>query len=405
LNTTADVILFLRVIWKRLWLILLLCIVTLGGVYYWTVRIPPVYRTQVKLQITAAEPAEVALYSQFRTGGVLDEIAQAKNDLGTALRSGFVAYQTIAALKVPWTPLDLRNRMVIQNEADTLNIVNVIFEADSPELVENLANTHVANALKYYRDVRAKPSTASRQFISEELKRAESDWSEAQNSFLRFKLRYNLEDLERQIQAQQDTIRSLRLESERAGVEIEKANAAAAWYEAEAEQMGKLAGQAELAGAKATADIYQAQARAYLASAVASRANAAGQTAAKSRYDQLIAQRQAELTTLIGLTAEYTLLETAVRRCESMYNFLLNKETEARLKESQALNVGFIQVIEEPRAPDQPLPSRLGQMLVASAVISLIGGIVLAFVGEFLASLRQPTPISPVGRQEKAEEA
>jgi len=131
---------------------------------------------------------------------------------------------------------------------------------------------------------------------------------------------------------------------------------------------------------------YSTQAINFEASGISARA-------AVTRYDQMIEQRRADLQKLLLLGNEYTALDTAVRRADSNYAFLLTKENEARLRESQARSVCFIDILEPARYPDQQAASKLPRLLLLGGVISLLVGIVLAFLLEFLESLgQQPQP-------------
>ena len=108
--------------------------------------------------------------------------------------------------------------------------------------------------------------------------------------------------------------------------------------------------------------------------------------ASKAEYDRVIAQWETELTSLIGLSEEYSRLENAVARIQSTRDLLFNKSLEARLKQSQALSVGYLQVIEPARRPETPLPSRTLQIALVGGILSLVAGAVIAFLLEFVES-------------------
>jgi len=91
---------------------------------------------------------------------------------------------------------------------------------------------------------------------------------------------------------------------------------------------------------------------------------------------------------LLEFTTEYENLLRAVIRVQSNYNFLADKENEAQLKQTQATNVSFIQIIEPARMPDRPAASGTPKMLMVGTIVSLIGGVILAFILEFLSTLR-----------------
>ena len=81
-----------------------------------------------------------------------------------------------------------------------------------------------------------------------------------------------------------------------------------------------------------------------------------------------------------------------VVRAEGNYAFLENRENEARLRESQARSAGFIEVLEPARYPDQQAPSKLPRLVMLGSLLSLLAGVILAFVLEFLEALGQQEP-------------
>jgi len=117
---------------------------------------------------------------------------------------------------------------------------------------------------------------------------------------------------------------------------------------------------------------------------------ATGQTSVAAAYDRLIAEREAELQQLIGLSTTYTQLERTVDQLQGTYGLLLEKETEAQLKENEILNVSFIQVIGEARVPSKPKPPIRWSTVALGGVVSLITGIMIAFVWEYVERGQQP---------------
>ncbi|MBN1400908.1 MAG: hypothetical protein JXA74_08715, partial [Anaerolineae bacterium] len=113
-----------------------------------------------------------------------------------------------------------------------------------------------------------------------------------------------------------------------------------------------------------------------------------GEAASIALYDAMIAERTAELQTLLGLYDEYNALAQQLNRAQANYGFLLDKENEARLKQLQAERLGYIQITEPARKPDAPVSSKMVQLLLVGGAVSILTGFVLAFLIEFLASVR-----------------
>jgi uncharacterized protein involved in exopolysaccharide biosynthesis len=99
-----------------------------------------------------------------------------------------------------------------------------------------------------------------------------------------------------------------------------------------------------------------------------------------------------ELQNLLQLSAEYATLRGAVQRSKALYDLLLDKQTEAELKENEARNAHFVHIVEpasKPRHPDSPFNVKI---LIVGAVASLIVGVLLALVLEYVEKLRMFVP-------------
>ncbi len=366
----SEMLSYFRIIARRWWLILLILIATTAVILLNSLTATPVYRAFVRLQVIAPEPSEVALFSQASPVRSSEEIVAVQVQFDAALRSAYVAWQTIADLNLGISAAELLEGLDVLADGEFLNVT---FIADNPMLVEAIATKHVENAFDYYADIRSKPSTVALQFIQQELAAEEKALIEAQAALLQFKIVNNVDSLPREISAIQDQLRDLRLQRAKLVAEREKAQAISDKYVEEA----------STTGSTESAVNYQRL-------ATSQDAIVAGILAEEAEYDRLIAQQEDHLEGLLNLTAQHESLLRAVSRVESNYNFLSDKENEARLKQSQATNVSFIQIIEPARMPDRPAPSQTPKMLMVGALVSVIAGIILAFVLEFLSLLRAP---------------
>jgi uncharacterized protein involved in exopolysaccharide biosynthesis len=366
----AEILNYFRIIAKRWWVILIIMVATLGVITYNSLTAKPVYRAYVKLQVIAPESQEVTLFSQTTPVGSREAVVAVQQQFDAALRSAYVAWQTIADLNLGISAGELLNGLTLYADGEFLNVT---FVAENPMLVESIATAHVENAFTYYAQMRSKPSSVALQFIQEQLTEELKALSSAGNAMLQFKLGHNLDSLPREITAIQDQLRGLRLEKDKLAIERASVEAVSAKY---IEEAGKT-------GSTETAVNYQRQ-------AITQDAIAAGIRAQEAEYEKLILQQESALQELLKLITEYDELSRTYTRIQSNYAFLADKENEARLKQSQATNVSFIQVIEPARMPDRPAPSRTPRMLAVGGIVSLILGIIVAFVLEFLSSLRAP---------------
>jgi uncharacterized protein involved in exopolysaccharide biosynthesis len=364
---TAEILTYLRIIRKRWWIIVLLFVATIAVILVNAVREKPVYQAYVKLQVIAPEPQDVSLFTTIRTATTQEEIVAVQVEFDNALHSYYVAWETINDLNLGISAAELLNGLTVSAEEEFLNVT---FTADNPMDVEAIATRHVENAFKYYAQFRAKSATVALQFIEQQLSDEEKALATAQSDLLTFKVTHNLDSLPDEVLAIQNQLRELELERAKLVIDRERTEAIAAKYREE--------------GAKVDPKNSPVD---YATLAIGEDVTAAGIAAEEAEYDKLIEQQKTNLEELLKLTVENDALQRAVSRIQSNYNFLADKENEARLKQSQANNVSFIQIVEPARMPDQPAPSRTPKMLAVGAVLSLIAGIILAFVLEFLSLL------------------
>jgi uncharacterized protein involved in exopolysaccharide biosynthesis len=257
-------------------------------------------------------------------------------------------------------------------------------------LAFKIAETHVNNALDYYRNERARPARAFRDFLSSQLKEEGQSLSKANNDLLDFRLKNNILEPDAEAAAYQDMVRDLQLERDRTEIAAIRAEAVATDLVDKAEDAAAKADEAQKRQATATAAYFSSLAQRYSTQAIDNQVAATAARAALTKYDQLIAQKKSELQNLIRLGDVYSSLGTATSRAEGSYDFLLGKENEARLRESQAKSVGFIEVLEPARYPDRQAASKLPRLVMIGAVVSFLAGIILAFLIEFLESFGQP---------------
>lgn len=377
----TELLTYLRIIGKRLWLILLLVVVTVAVIVAMVVTEPPVYRATVRLQVIASDP----LFSPTGTASYQDLIG-ARDDFVGALSSPQVAWETVGDLELGIDAISLLGHVAIGKD-DVYVTVNV--EAETPEMAFQIAETHVNNALEYYRAERARPAQVFRTFLAAQLKEEGQVLSETNNELLEFRLKNNIVRPDNEALSYQAMVRDLQLERDRTEIEAIRAEAVAKEMEARAQDAAAKADEAQRREASGTATYYTNLAQRYAAQSLDYEITAIAARAAIAKYDQLIAEKRAQMLTLIQLDDVYSSLSAAVSRIEANYNFLLSKDNEARLRESQANSVGFIDILEPARYPDQQAASKLPRLVFIGVVVSLLSGIILAFLLEFVESLGQ----------------
>jgi uncharacterized protein involved in exopolysaccharide biosynthesis len=275
----------------------------------------------------------------------------------------------------------------------------------------DVLNRHVENALEYYNSVRSRPASVAGQFVAAELTSQGQTLRRAQDALLQFQLEHNVSDLPREINAVQDAVRGLRSARDNAQVQASLAETLAEQYSDQAE-----ASEAELADAQQALDELRAgveaptpeeqaridaqatrvaelnqTAREQRSAARGQQATAAGQRTVAAQNEILLNQRAGELAQLIGLSSDYSILLAELDSALADYDFLRSKAAEARLKEAQATTVGSLQIVDPAFLPGSPGGSQALRLALLAAVVSLLIGLVVAMLLEFVS----PTPPKP----------
>ncbi len=369
---------------KRLWMIALLFAVTMVVILVQALSAPPVYRATVRLQVIPMESEQVALYGQPPVGANVDLTAFVFREV---VRSGTVAWRTIGQLGLSTNAEQLIRRISASQQNE---FVTVTAEADSPQLAEAIVTAQVENALAQYRDDRLRPTAFLREFVEAQLAEAEQALAKSQAALEGFKLEHGFDSLERETAAYQDTIRALRREQDATALAMAQLRARIKVLEDEIKASQTAAQRAAEGSDERALALRRASEQ---AAALASlRGELAAQEALHLEYDTAIKRWETELTSLIALSNEYSRLNNAVARAQSTRDFLFNKVLEARLKEQQAQNVGYLRIVEPARRPDQPVPSRTLQVALVGGLLSLVVGAVLALVFEMIESAARPRP-------------
>ncbi len=394
---------YIHIIVKRLWLIALLVIVAVVGVYVIESRRPPKYQATVRLQILTIEPENVTLFTPVRQIPSAQQISRTVNEFISVLRNRQVAWDAAREINkelgTHLTADDIIKVMWPRAVGDFLTVTYV--SADTATLAKHMADVHIAKALEYYRTTRTRSVTEARLFIEKQVRQQEEALSLARSHLRDFQLRYDISDIHREALAVQDQVRTLQMARDNAQVGVDKAQAMAAVYRKQAQELRKQAERLATSDSQ-RANSLRAQAATFEAKAVTEEANAGAGQAAISRYDDLIATYKNHLAELIGLEGEYNRLVKEVARAEDRYTFLSDKLNEAQIKEALALNNGYIQVVEAAREPVEPVAKPFSRLVLFAAGLALMLGIVLAFVLEFVERLLARRRAIPAGATQES---
>jgi len=327
-----ELVTYWQVIKKRLWLIGLLIAVTLGFMVTLSYLAEPVYEATTSFQVTAPLPAEVTIFSEFRTSSSRDELRYTMYNFMTVLQSKFVMGRVIDQLGLDTDVDQLLEEQIIIEDDETSDFVQLRVKAQDPQMAAAIANTLMDEASHYFGELSAGSITTNKEFIQLQMQEIKKELDESKAALIQFQIENKISSANQLLDAQQYLLRQLSLNRD-----------------------------------AALAD---------------------GDDALANSYGEIIATRERELQELILLSAEYEALRAPVQRIEETYSNLLDKETEAKLKENEIMSAKFILVIPA-REPKHSLPRFSLKLLMVGGVISLVAGVVLAFVLEALSSLSE----------------
>ncbi|MDO8688773.1 MAG: Wzz/FepE/Etk N-terminal domain-containing protein [Dehalococcoidia bacterium] len=303
------------------WVVLLTVIAAEGAVLYTLHTMPPSYQTMEKLQIVAPGPQDVALFGQTRTQVNRDEILFVQNNFTEIIKSDTIAQRVVKDMGIPVHPSDITENLKVVPVPST-DVVYVYLNWPDPEIAPRVLAAQVLFAQEYFAKARAKQASGARQFITQQLMLAKTQLDQANNAFVKFKIDHRIAYMDQEIRSLQDSSSALSLERDKVLAR----------------------GEALVAGA----------------------------------MDLTLAKRSSQMRDLIATSAEYNDLDAAVKRADDSYNFLLGKENEAILKENEALNVDFIQLLEDARSPAVLVPARTREIAALGAVGGVMLGALLA---------------------------
>jgi uncharacterized protein involved in exopolysaccharide biosynthesis len=323
--TIQELLIYWRVIKRRLWLIGLLVVVTLGVIVLTSYLAKPLYRASASFQVTAPLPAEVSLFSEYKNPLSEDELIRTKNSFAAVLQSEFVIGQAIEELGLDMEVDEFIGQMLIEPDEHS-DFIKLHLTAHDPKLAAGMANTLMDKATHYFGELSAGAITANREFIQQQVQDVKEALDEARADLIQFQVENRIGSLSGFLESQETLVTRLKTSRDQALAEGKEATAAS--------------------------------------------------------YDEIIADREQELQELVVLSAEYEFLKVTVDRIESTYAGLLAKETEADLKENEVLTARFVQVIPA-REPSRPLPRLNVKVLVLGGIVSVAVGVMIAFILEY----------------------
>lgn len=330
----------------------------------------PIYETFVKVQFTAPQEEDVALFDAYRPASLQEEISIARNNFSGVLQSRDVYDRTIEELGL--TDEDTGYLVEVSPVRDS-DFMYVGVRARSPELAERTANAHVSIAIAAYGEIRAKPSTAAKHFLDEQMRLAEQSLRSAEQIFTDFKIKNGISTMEIEIDLQRQALANLEEERNRRLIEGPTSRS----IRSIENLIDQLLVEREKAVAQGDAALVARidEAIARNREDLERQYNAGGAT---EHIDGIIERRREELAGLIQIQSTYGELEQNVTQARANYQLLQSKYTEAALKETTVKAASFIQVVEPALAPSTPVSTKARVLLMLGLLGSLALGTLLA---------------------------
>lgn len=328
----------LKTIWRWSWLIILCVLLAGGATAYSLSNTPPMYEASTALHFSMPDRPDTDVVPEYRWSSARDEIRLAISSFSNIAEADTVRNATSMGLNL--STQDAEYDLAVESSPDA-DIVNVTVAASSPELAAEIVNTHVSIAQQQFGELRARPANAAKIDFEEQIQGIRSQLAEATQRFDDFRAENDITYLETEKELSQDALGLLQAEQTKLVAE-----------------------------------------------------NAIGQAQQVVRLETRINEQRGELERLAALEPEYDRLASEVDHIEETEEMLLDRYTEADLKEAQARKVNFIQILTPATPPTEPASNAL-QTLIMSIVGSLGLGLVLAFLLDYLLGYNKaPAPRS-----------
>lgn len=323
-----EIFQYLKVLKKWWWVVALLVMTTIGTMLAIMFISEPTYEAQTTVQVSAPPPQEVPLFSQFGREALQVAIKQTQEGFSEFLIGGSTAW--LAVKTVPETSMsgrELRDQILVDIPKDS-QLMKISVVAPEAEIAAKLANAVVEIGLDQYGLLLAQPTANTRSFIDLQLESVREELRAAEAELIQFQINNTVSDLRRAVDRQYDMIRTLKLE-------VDKKRASGSIEEVKV-------------------------------------------------FEEIILEREAELQDLLGISAQYYELDDRLDRARNTYTFLLDRQSDAEIKENQILELGSIQIITRADPPEKAISVISPKIIFLGGGVSFVIGILLTFLLEYL---------------------
>jgi uncharacterized protein involved in exopolysaccharide biosynthesis len=336
-----ELVELLRVIWRWLWLIILIVAATCLILYFNPSANFVDYQAEVVLLLSTPDREDVSASDEYTFTNDRDEVTIAVNKFVEIAQYPEVRQRTMQELNI-----DESYGLVVDPEIGS-DFVYIRVSADTPELAASIANTHAQNAIDYFGEIRALPSSQALVFFESEITVAEQKLRDTEAALSAFQLEHGIVDLESELELQYDILEQL--EVSRAQLQVFDAT------DGLSSTMNSPTGQAPVVAPNVDT----------------------------TSVDALIEAQRNVLSNLALLEPEYNRLRDDVEDAQDQYNLMASQLTTTETRESFASQAMFIQLIQAANPPSSPQDTTI-RTISLGAVGSLGLAILLAFLLDYI---------------------
>ncbi len=328
----------LKVIWRWLWLIILIVATTCILVYLNPTFGIVDYRADVVLLVSTPDREDVSVLNDYVFTSDRDEVTIAINKFIEVAQYPEVRTRTLIEL-------DIVENYGLQVDADLgADFVHVTVSASTPELAAEIANAHAANAIEYFGEIRALPANQAQTYFEAEISLAEQAVQDAVAALNTFQTEHNIVSFESELELQYTVLEQL-----------EVSRAQLLTYQATGGRANTLDGIEPIAVTES--DI--------------------------TSIDTLIDSQREVLANLAALEPPYDALQAEVERTRDLYDTLTSQGADVAMRGSFSSQAMFIQVIQPANLPTSPEDDTINTLSLA-AVGSLGFAVLLAFFLDYI---------------------
>jgi uncharacterized protein involved in exopolysaccharide biosynthesis len=435
----------LNILWRHKWLMLAIVVVTMLAVPLRLMTTADEYSGIVKLLVTPPERITVDLYTPNRSSTAEEEINIARSNFVDVLKSEETRRRVIEALSLPEPLHDYKLSVNVSRETDFLTVgITTLDGAWAAEI----ANEHVAQARKYFGEIRAQPAALAKLALAAQVAQAKDQLNAADQALVAFKNEHSISSVE----AERDLNLAIltKLYDQRAATSLAQESAnlsrtfpelmrtldtlrstaifrddtaqAAAWDEViafhnrqilaysqssetaemtTAERLSAIISEleAQRLAAESAGRASAAQAYAYVIAFYSGELVSLQQGAQSVTYiEELIATQEARIAEINELTPEYNDLVVRAEQTQQNYETLATAYQDAVIKEDTALRADFIQVVLPASVQSRPDTSSVIALVALGLIASGAAAVVMAFAAELLGRWLWPSDVPATTR-------